>query len=218
MDGSTVQVTRRCRKCGEEKPATREWFYRNDATHDGCQSWCIACFKRRKTYKRKTPRLTPEIFAARFWSKVNKDGPVPPHVPELGQCWEWTAYRNPYGYGEIGRSHPRRVEVTHRVGWELAHGPAGDLCVLHKCDNPACVRASHLFLGTRTENMADKVRKGRQTRGAAHGPAILSEDTVRAIRALRAGGLGATEIGRRLGVRRTSVSGIIHGYNWRHVP
>lgn len=26
----------------------------------------------------------------RFWEKVNKDGPIPEHQPELGPCWEWT--------------------------------------------------------------------------------------------------------------------------------
>ena|ERR1700694_1946906 len=27
----------------------------------------------------------------RFWLKVNQNGPVPEHRPELGPCWVWTA-------------------------------------------------------------------------------------------------------------------------------
>ena len=26
-------------------------------------------------------------LAERFWAKVNKDGPVPEHRPDLGPCW-----------------------------------------------------------------------------------------------------------------------------------
>jgi hypothetical protein len=25
----------------------------------------------------------------RFWEKVDKNGPVPAHRPELGPCWVW---------------------------------------------------------------------------------------------------------------------------------
>ena len=65
----------------------------------------------------------------------------------------------------------RRGETAyaHRMAWELEHGPIpGDLWVLHRCDNPPCVRLDHLFLGTHADNMADKVAKGRQARGDDH--------------------------------------------------
>jgi hypothetical protein len=55
--------------------------------------------------------------------------------------------------------------------------------VLHRCDNPPCINVEHLFLGTITDNNADKFDKGRQARGQAMGPtSLLSEDDVRAIR------------------------------------
>ena len=43
-----------------------------------------------------------ERVAARFWAKVNKDGPIPAHHPELGPCWIWTAATDPKGYGRFG--------------------------------------------------------------------------------------------------------------------
>jgi hypothetical protein len=39
---------------------------------------------------RKLPPLTQQDIE-RFWSKVDRNGPVPEHRPELGPCWVWTA-------------------------------------------------------------------------------------------------------------------------------
>ncbi len=151
----------------------------------------------------------------RLWRRVNKGGPIVRE--ELGECWVWTGYRDRMGYGQIGRSQPRRLEYVHRVSWELANGSAGDLCVLHRCDNPACVRPEHLFLGTRTDNMADKVAKGRQHRGTSHPKAILNENIVREIRSRRAGGARAIDISRELGVSYALVRNVANGYLWKHV-
>lgn len=96
---------------------------------------------------------------ARFWLKVNKNGPVPPHRPELGPCWLWTGARDRGGYGQFsGRAH--------RWSWLIHHGyrPGHGLFVCHHCDNPPCVRPDHLFLGTASDNARDMVAKGRQGR------------------------------------------------------
>lgn len=94
-------------------------------------------------------------FAVRFWSRVLKtpDG-------RLGRCWLWVGEVDKDGYGRV--KHKGRGHRTHRMSWELTNGqiPKGIL-VLHTCDNPTCVRPSHLFLGTTQDNIDDKTRKGR---------------------------------------------------------
>ena len=88
-------------------------------------------------------------LADRLWNRVRKGS----------SCWTWTGATQ-HGYGYIGENG--KILRTHRVSWTLHHGPIPDgLCVLHHCDNPPCVRPSHLFLGTHTDNMKDMVSKGR---------------------------------------------------------
>lgn len=89
----------------------------------------------------------------RFWAKVSKsDG-----------CWEWIGRKDGGGYGKV-YDEGKRDLCAHRVAWALTYGPAPhDAQVLHRCDNPACVRPDHLFLGTNTDNMRDMVAKGRHS-------------------------------------------------------
>lgn len=90
--------------------------------------------------------------AERFWSKVDKDGPIPPYRPELGPCWIWTRARDPKGYGEFGLA--RRSLRAHRWAWIDANGPVPDGLELdHLCRVPACVRPSHLEAVTSAENI-----------------------------------------------------------------
>jgi len=95
---------------------------------------------------------------ARFWSKVDKNGPTQPHMET--PCWVWTAAKKESGYGAFGVL--RKTLKTHRIAWTLIKGSiAQNLFVCHHCDNPACVNVDHLFLGTNTDNVRDMVAKGR---------------------------------------------------------
>jgi len=98
-------------------------------------------------------------FLRRFWSKVNKNGPIPQHCPELGNCWIWTACK-PNGYGRITIN--KKGLIASRVSWEIHYGiiPKDEMAC-HKCDNPACIRPTHLFLGNHSANMLDMHSKGR---------------------------------------------------------
>lgn len=114
----------------------------------------------------------------RFWTKVNKFGPAPSHLPKLGPCWLWTA-GTIRGYGQIGSviNGKRRPAYAHRLSWEMAHGPILDgLEVLHKCDVPLCVRPDHLFLGSQQDNLTDARQKGRLDESRARTRTLTPDD------------------------------------------
>lgn len=92
-------------------------------------------------------------------------------------CLEWQNTRNTFGYGVVrwlGRNY-----LTHRASWMAHRGDPGDLYVLHRCDNPACIDPDHLFLGTKQDNVDDMISKGRQQRYQR----LFSPDQLVAIRA-----------------------------------
>jgi hypothetical protein len=67
-----------------------------------------------------------------------------------------------YGRFWIGSRLDGTWRRSHRVAWELTHGPVPDgLHVLHRCDTPSCCNVAHLFIGTHDDNMADMAAKGR---------------------------------------------------------
>jgi hypothetical protein len=116
---------------------------------------------------RKLPPLTPQDVQ-RFWSKVNKDGPVPAHRPELGPCWLWTAARfgkgeQRYGAFSINQKNYRAHRVSHFIA--TGKDPA-DRLILHACDNPPCCNPAHLFQGETADNVDDCRKKGRMGKAA----------------------------------------------------
>ncbi len=89
----------------------------------------------------------------RFWAKVDKDGPVPAHCPELGPCWLWMAATNEQGYGIFRLSRSRRNIRAHRWAFEQENGPIPDgLEPDHLCRVHACIRPSHQEAVSHQEN------------------------------------------------------------------
>ena len=128
-------------------------------------------------------------------------------------CWEWQGYRTPAGYGRIWQNVIKETIPTHRAMWEIVFGPIPDgKCVLHKCDNPPCCNPAHLWLGTHTDNAADKVAKGRHAKGEKAGGAKLTLSDVESIRVdPRLHRVIAAEFG----IVRQNVSMIKCGERWR---
>lgn len=72
------------------------------------------------------------------------------------------------------------MAYMHRVAYEAAYGPVpAGLLVLHRCDVPACVEATHLYAGTNQRNMQDASERGRLERSAATREALRQQSTGR---------------------------------------
>lgn len=146
------------------------------------------------------PRPIPAKY--RFLQKVKI-------TPSVG-CWEWVGSSDRYGRGQmvIGSKYDgsRRLVLATRLGWELYNGPIqAGLSVLHKCDNPNCVRPSHLFLGTQADNIRDMRKKNRLTRK-------LTDEQVVAIRSNPT--TTATAFAAEFGVSVSAVSRVRRNKVW----
>lgn len=91
--------------------------------------------------------------ATKFWSKVD--------IRADDGCWLWRGSIGVNGYGRLsegGKWRPAsRVALELKLGRRLARKEHA----CHTCDNPPCVRPSHLWVGSPAENSRDSVRKGR---------------------------------------------------------
>lgn len=92
--------------------------------------------------------------AARFWSKVDKNGPVPVGTEAEGNCWDWTASTRggkdrDYGQFRVGQGV---TTEAHRYAWMLENGDVPEGKILgHLCKRTICVRPSHKRPMTRME-------------------------------------------------------------------
>lgn len=180
---------------------------------EGCQKLAPArgLCKMHTSRLKRLGRLDLPSREERFWARVDRSG-----GPEA--CWPWLRYKQKSGHGRVW--HEDRLFVASRVAWKLTHGSlAEELDVCHTCDNGECCNPDHLFLGTHTDNMQDKEAKGRgnHARGAAIGLSKLSEDSVRAIRAMRATGMRLTDIAAKFDVTPASIAKVALRRTWAHI-
>jgi hypothetical protein len=125
-------------------------------------------------------------------------------------------YLDEDGYGHFSRTQYDRRRA-HRFSRELEHGVPAKKSVLHRCDNRACVRPSHLFEGTQADNVRDRDAKKRNVVGAAHPLAKLTDEKVRKLRRLCSEGVPPRVLAKTFGVTVGLVDKIVRRVRWAHV-
>jgi len=141
-----------------------------------------------------------ENIMEEFWRNVEK----------TAECWNWLGSKDRDGYGRVrfdGRTHG-----AHNLSFKLHFGDVSDgLDVCHTCDNPGCVRPDHLWAGSRAQNMADCVEKGRLNRGK------LSENDVLTIRERYSAGYRWQDLAVEYGVSATHMLRVVKGRRWKYL-
>ncbi len=119
----------------------------------------------------------------------------------MSDCQEFDGYRQKRGYGIVCMGG--KTVLAHRLAYALHYGvdPTGH-CVMHKCDNPACVNPEHLSLGSHSDNMNDMHRKGRNKRKK------YSDGVVSLIKGLIESGYNNKNIASMVGCNHKYVSAI----------
>lgn len=137
-------------------------------------------------------------------------------IPEPNSgCHLWLgAVSKRTGYG-IYASWRGLNMMPHRASWTERNGPIPvGLHVLHKCDVRSCINPEHLFLGTNSDNVADRDSKGRQPKGERIKQAKLRSDQVLGI---RKDCRPHDQVAQAYGVDVSQISRIKSGKAWKHV-
>lgn len=112
--------------------------------------------------------------------------------PNTG-CWLWAGSCDSHGYGQLRVDGQLRFASHISLELDGRPRPSPEACARHSCDFPPCVNPDHLEWGTRKQNTADAIKRGRlNTDGLALSPtripATVSRDADHAVEFLRQAG------------------------------
>lgn len=137
-------------------------------------------------------------------------------VKKTNFCWAWEGASNSFGHGQM--SIKGKKVYVHRLSYEIYFGNIPDgFYVCHTCDNPACVKPTHLYIGTIKDNVSDCHKKGRfkPLLGSKNPKTKLSKDHVEEIRCLyESSSISQIQLARKYGVSQTAVSAILRNKTW----
>lgn len=129
-------------------------------------------------------------------------------------CWEWRDCKSYPKFWTQGRYVKASRYALQKYGG-VKFKPGQFAC--HHCDNPRCVNPDHLFVGTQTDNMMDRSKKGRRgdVHGEKNGRAKLNRADVAKIRKIYASGrVNQTELGIKFGISQTRISSVVRNASW----
>ena len=128
------------------------------------------------------------------------------YIPEPNSgCWLWEGALSPNGYGHIRRDG--KIITAHKVSYILNVGEVPDgYDVCHTCDNRMCVNPSHLWLGTRSQNLQDMLKKSRHNRKLTYDQA----------QEIKSSPMKNADLARKFNCSDTLIYYIKTGQQWKH--
>ncbi len=160
---------------GAQYGISKQRAYQIVGQYKGAKAVCVYCGKDFIQTKKRKGACADPVCRKGVWA-----GSTPAHLreqkrfdeiaskiapPDAGGCWLWQGNINSAtGYGIL--TWQGKHIAAHRWMWKQAIGeiPPG-LCILHRCDRPACISPKHLFVGTQEDNAKDRNAKGRTASG-----------------------------------------------------
>ena len=127
-----------------------------------------------------------------------------------GDCFEWMASKNIYGYGQI--MFNRKNKRAHHLAWFLEYGYWPYRQLNHFCGNPSCVRISHLYDGSQKQNIIDIFMNNN------HGNQKVSKEQVIEIRnKYKKECYSQKLLSEEYGLSQSHVSRIVNGNTWSFI-
>ncbi|ATW62961.1 endonuclease [Corynebacterium phage phi674] len=149
---------------------------------------------------------------SRFWRHIDVQGE--------NECWNWLKSGASHGYGMFnfgGRATVKKLRA-HRVAYSLASGEfPPEMVVRHICDNPKCCNPKHLELGTKAENSADMVQRGRSYKQPGRRLAKLNAQDVVNLRRRAKTGETVLSLATEYGIHERTARYAIMGKTWKSV-
>lgn len=103
----------------------------------------------------------------RYWSQVDKHGPIPEYDPSLGPCWIWTGSPSNTGYGRFSMDGKRKSAHVWALEFASVEIPEGHE-VDHLCRVQLCVNPSHLEPVTMYENVMRGISFSAENKRKTH--------------------------------------------------
>lgn len=122
-------------------------------------------------------------------------------VVDLAGCWVWQGAKDPAGYGAVKLNG--RKWNAHRAAYVAFVGQVPNArIVCHRCHNHACINPDHLYAGSRSDNISDAKRAGKDM------AARLTPEQVAQIRRNRQ---PRSALANRFGVGLSTINKILRG-------
>lgn len=132
------------------------------------------------------------------------------------ECLDWPYGKSSDGYGILKKDGSRRL--VHRLLCEdtLGPPPAEGYEAAHSCGqgHKGCCNRWHLRWATQTDNQADRLLHGTDSRGEKNGCAKLTVGEVKGIRKLHSGGAKIPDLATKFNVSYATIRNIVIRKKW----